>query len=80
MNKKIAFRINSCKKSEWLDGLLFAEYVTGLGWELETYDAGIIVWRNRLRLPDDQLESVVGSVEWIEGIKDYYKNRIERAS
>jgi len=82
MNSKEASRISSVKKSEWLDGLLFAEYVSGLGWEPYSYQEnnGIVVWKNLLRSPNDELESVVGSIEWIEGVKDYYKNRIERAS
>lgn len=61
------------KKSEWFDGLLFAEYVHNQGWTLVCVNDGkeCAAWKWK---DTDGVQMVFGSERWRDGVRDYYKN------
>lgn len=60
------------KKSEWFEGLLFAEYVHNQGWTLHCVSDGFssVCWKWK---DTDGVQMVFGSEEWRNGVRDYYK-------
>lgn len=61
------------KKSEWMDGLLFAEYVHNQGWALVCVNDGkaCASWKWK---DTDGVQMVFGGEQWRDGVRDYYKN------
>jgi len=64
------------QKSGWFDGLLFAEYLSAQGWTFVCVNEskGLAAWKWE---DTDGMQTVFGEAEWLDGVRDYYKNMKE---
>lgn len=64
------------EKSQWLRGLLFAEQQAQDGWRVCEVDL-IEQWFSWTYKDTEAKQTVFGEAEWLDGVRDYYKNRNE---
>lgn len=62
------------KRSEWMKGLLFAEEQSQAGWIVSKLNY-IEQWFSWTYKDTDAQQTVFGEAEWLDGVRDYYKNR-----
>lgn len=62
------------QKSEWFKGLLFAEQQSLDGWRVCELDY-VEQWFSWTYQDTKAKQTVFGEVEWLDGVRDFYKNR-----
>lgn len=62
------------EKSEWYKGLLFAEQQSQDGWRVCQFDC-TEQWFSWAYQNSEARQIFFGENEWLDGVRDYYKNR-----